>query len=265
MPDSDYQSLKDSISEFGVLNPITIFEGQVIDGWHRYRAANELALECPEQEFDDWIDPKDFVLAQNKNRRHITAAQLATATAAVYGWRSVGSNQHKGGSVGPTEAPKSAKELAAIAGVSTASIEKAKVVQAKAAPEVQKAVRDGKIGLEKAVAISKLPQEQQKEAINKPLPKKVVDIAPSIAERKLEAVECELDATQKQLDELHKQVALNSLPEDERVTAAQIIETLESENKQLRIRLKAAESQRDQYMSTCAEMEKQIKYLQRRA
>ena len=37
-----------------------------------------------------------------------------------------GTNQHKGGSVGPTEAPKTSKELAEIAGVSTASIEDSK-------------------------------------------------------------------------------------------------------------------------------------------
>jgi len=47
MSDTEFQALKDSIDANGVLNPITIFEGMVIDGWHRYTAANDLGMDCP--------------------------------------------------------------------------------------------------------------------------------------------------------------------------------------------------------------------------
>ena len=163
----DFLALKDSIENIGVQNPITLFEGMVIDGWHRYTAATELDLECPTVELGD-VDPRDFVLAQNKARRHVTQAQLAMATTAVYSWKPVGSNQHAG-SAGTAEAPKSNKELAAIAGVGTRSIEQAKAIQAKAVPEVIEAVKRGEIGGEKAAAIAKLPKDEQASAITKPV------------------------------------------------------------------------------------------------
>lgn len=38
MSAEDFQGLKDSIENIGVQNPITIFEGMVVDGWNRYKA-----------------------------------------------------------------------------------------------------------------------------------------------------------------------------------------------------------------------------------
>jgi ParB-like chromosome segregation protein Spo0J len=168
MTAQEYQYLRDSIEINGVLNPITIFEEMVLDGWHRYKAASEAHIECPEVDLEEWIDPKDFVLAQNKNRRHITAAQLAMATAAVYEWYPA-SRPNK--SVGPTDLSKTAAELAKLSGVSESSIEKAKSVLKNASNEVKEAVKSGKIGLEKAQKISKLPKDQQATAIDKALPK----------------------------------------------------------------------------------------------
>ena len=40
--------------------------------------------------YDLDTDPRDFVMAQNKTRRHVSKAQLALATTAVYAWRPVG-------------------------------------------------------------------------------------------------------------------------------------------------------------------------------
>mgnify|MGYP000959248792 CR=1 FL=1 len=177
MSDDDFQALKDSIGVNGVLNPVTIFDGQVIDGWHRYTAANELAMDCPTVELGD-VDPRDFVLAQNKARRHVTQAQLALATTAVYAWKPVGANQHEGRV--DTECPpsKTNAELSKISGVHANTIKQAKAVQTKAAPEVVEAVKRGEIGLPKAAAISKLPKDQQVAAINKPIPKPAPEEAP---------------------------------------------------------------------------------------
>lgn len=168
LSDEEFQTLKDSIENLGVQNAITIYEGQVLDGWNRYCAAQELGFECPTREIEGHIDPREFVLSQNKARRHVTQAQLALATTAVYEWRSVGSNQH-GGSALSAEAPKSTKELAEAAGVGVRTIEQAKAVQSSAVPEVVEAVRSGAMGLTKAAAIAKLPQDEQAQAIDKPM------------------------------------------------------------------------------------------------
>ena len=168
MTDNEFKELRDSIEVNGVLNPITIYEGMVIDGWHRYKAANEANVDCPETELDEWIDPKDFVLAQNKNRRHITMAQLALATAQVYEWHPA--NRPNKGAV-PAPLSKTNVELANISGASERTIQQAKAVLRDASPEVKEAVKSGKIGLEKAQKISKLPKNQQAGAIDKALPK----------------------------------------------------------------------------------------------
>lgn len=164
----DFQALKDSIETIGVQNPVTLFEGMVIDGWHRYSAASELGIECPTVELSD-VDPRDFVLAQNRARRHITQAQLAMATASVYEWHPA----HRVAKEVDTECPlpKTSSELASISGVHINTIKQAKAVQSKAVAEVVDAVKRGEIGLPKAAAISKLPKDEQAAAIAKPLPK----------------------------------------------------------------------------------------------
>lgn len=203
MTPEEYQSLKDSIDVNGVLNPITIHEGMVIDGWHRYKAANELGMHCPEAELEDWIDPKDFVLAQNKNRRHITVSQLAMATTAVYEWYP-SHRPNKGDSMAPLS--KTSEELAEIAGTSTRTIKRAKAVIKNASTEVQNAVKSGKIGLYKAQEISKLPKDKQAAAIAKPIaperPRLTEDYGPSEAELKANelALQADLELLNKMLE-----------------------------------------------------------------
>ena len=144
MSDEDFLSLQGSIENIGVQNPITLFEGMVIDGWHRYKAATNLGMDCPTVELDD-VDPRDFVLAQNRARRHITQAQLAMAAAAVYRWvpqggDRVGANRTECGL-------KTASQIAEISGVSKRTVEQAKAVTQNASPEVVEAVKRGDIGL----------------------------------------------------------------------------------------------------------------------
>src|SRR5664279_5409155 len=82
MPDDEFQSLKDSVENIGIQNPIVLFEGMVIDGWHRYRAAKETRSACPAVDLGD-VNPRDFVIAQNQHRRHMNQGQIALAAAGV--------------------------------------------------------------------------------------------------------------------------------------------------------------------------------------
>lgn len=178
MTPEEFQELKDSIEVLGVQNPITLHDGMVIDGWHRYTAAREVGLPCPVVNLAQDIDPRDFVMAQNKARRHVTKAQLAIATTAVYAWRPVGANQHENRVATECPPTKSNAELAEISGVHLNTIKQAKTVTTQAAPAVVEAVKRGELGLPKAAAIAKLPREQQAQAISKPLPRPVVVVPP---------------------------------------------------------------------------------------
>jgi hypothetical protein len=175
MSAEDFQALTDSIDIIGVQNPITLFDGMVIDGWHRYSAALQLGMDCPTVELGD-VDPREFVMAQNKARRHTTQAQLAMATTSVYAWRPVGNPSFA--KLHTECAIKTIAEMAEIAGVHRNTIVQAQSVQTSAAPEVQEAVKRGDIGLPKAAAIAKMPPTEQAAAISKPLPRKPTVVVP---------------------------------------------------------------------------------------
>lgn len=82
MPEDDYQSLLESVSKDGFMDPVIRLIGhEVLDGWHRYRAAKELNL-LRKLTFRQWNendegDPAAFVLARNIERRHLTPGQRA--------------------------------------------------------------------------------------------------------------------------------------------------------------------------------------------
>lgn len=248
---TEFQALMDSISAIGVKVPITIFDGQVIDGWSRYSAAMKLGMNCPMVELDD-TDPQDFAKSQAA-RRNLTPSQTAMVITEIYQWRPVGANQHKGGSTLKVEPQKSAAELAAIAGVHVNTISRAKAVQTHAVPEVQAAVKNGEVGLPKAAAIAKLPKAEQAAALTKPLPKdypvnpvEVEDIAFREAASNTEADDCtELDMANYAIQDLQAMLAVANLhspnSEDQAQAATLIaelrayIKSLEGMNRQLTI------------------------------
>jgi type IV secretory pathway VirB10-like protein len=256
MSDDDYEALRDSIESIGVQNPITLYEGMVLDGWHRYQAACELVMDCPSAELSAWLDPRDFVLAQNKTRRHITAMQLAISATEVYAWRSAGNPVKP---AGPAALTKTVKELAEIAGVSERSIRQAKSVHTHAAPEVLQAVKQGYIGGEKATAIAKLPQAEQAAAINKPLPKPT---KPVQAEEPTEPPDyTELDAARDQIAELQSALVVSRMDgtDEDKQQASALIADLRAEVTKLTAVLKATELSRDSLIEERAQMLRQLK------
>ncbi len=160
MSDDEYSALVDSITNIGVQNPIVIDDGMVLDGWNRYRAANEIGYPCPEVPLATDVDPVDFVLAQNSARRNLTASQRAFAAATCQRWKPVGNPQFRSTSELPTQTA-----VAALARVSDTTLRQAKQVVDHAVPEVKEAVRSGATTVEAAAQISKLPKDEQAEAL----------------------------------------------------------------------------------------------------
>ena len=159
MSNDEYTSLVDSVTNVGVLNPITIFDGMVLDGWNRYRAAAEVGYECPKVDLGE-VDPREFVMAQNGARRNLTASQRALAAATCYQWKPVGNPQFRSTSELATQTT-----IAASVKVSDTTLRQAKQVVDHAVEEVKEAVRSGETSVETAAGISKLPKHQQAEAL----------------------------------------------------------------------------------------------------
>ena len=132
MPDPDYKSLLESVQRDGFIeNVIKLLDGAILDGWHRYRAAQDLNL-LRKLRFQVWNpdedrdgDPKAFVLARNIERRHLGASQRAQI-AVVFNERfGHGGDRSKSSN----EPLKTQEELAAQANVSKSSIKRAVQVE----------------------------------------------------------------------------------------------------------------------------------------
>ena len=262
MSTEDFQGLKDSIENIGVQNPITIFEGMVVDGWNRYKAANELGMDCPSKELDAWIDPVAFVRAQNKDRRHLPLSAWALIEVSLREWKP-SHRPDKGELSSPLRA--SNQEMADAVGVTKRTIQQAKAVQSNATPEVIAAVKSGEIGLPKAAAIAKLPKEEQAAAIHKPAPKAAPEAPPAPANHELEEAVSTINELAAENDQLRDRVAVAAMSgtDEERAMAAETIAELRSQIKTLEAELDAVRTSRDTFQRQNAELMKQVRLQQK--
>jgi len=68
--------LTEDIAAHGLVEPIVLHEGQILDGRHRYQACQTAGVE-PHFTVFDGDDPVAYVLSKNLHRRHLTSAQKA--------------------------------------------------------------------------------------------------------------------------------------------------------------------------------------------
>lgn len=171
MTTEEFAHLKADIAANGVRDPITILDQQVLDGWHRYLAAQETGKPCPHTAFPSGADAKAFVKSKHE-RRNITPAQRAVSMAEIEAWLSPG-RPHRGkgdpgaGLIG--NGAKTAQTLADSAGVSERTMQRAKAVVSKGAPEVIEAVREGLVSLKAAAeVVTAVPKNEQAVALIDP-------------------------------------------------------------------------------------------------
>jgi hypothetical protein len=155
----DFTELKKSIRAQGLLNPITLFEGQILDGSNRYRACIDEGVTPSFKELPEGADPFLYVIAQNESRRHLTLQQKAFIGAKIAKLRSGGDRRSDGfrSSSGGISTETVAKNLK----ISSKSIERARRVQKQGAPELVEAAEKGELKLAEAERIAVLPKEQQ--------------------------------------------------------------------------------------------------------
>ena len=88
-PDMSQQEFSDLVADVGmngVITPIVLYGGRILDGWHRYKASNLLDVSCPMEEYSG-SDPVAIVIASNSVRRHLSTTQRATAINSCFGWK----------------------------------------------------------------------------------------------------------------------------------------------------------------------------------
>jgi len=252
MPDDEFQLLVDSIDDLGVLNPITIADGMVLDGWNRYRAATQLLMPCPQVHFDESMDIVKFVDAQNDSRRHITKSQRAAAVVIMHGY--VRPNRPKNKQV-PGTYLSTVAALAAEAGVGDKTIKDA--IAADKAGLIDD-VRTGKMTAKAAAKKARASKPKKDKPAAKPAkakpakdesaPQEHADDGPDAAELAANemAVKADMDAIQKILD-----------ADDKLATAY-------AEIKRLNAELAVVKLARDGYMNQTVELIRRVKAFQRK-
>lgn len=86
MGHEEYRKFKEDILGNGVLEPIVLFQGKVIDGRHRYKASRELEIDIEARVWEGGMDPVEYVVSKNIHRRHLTPCQRDIATEDAMNW-----------------------------------------------------------------------------------------------------------------------------------------------------------------------------------
>lgn len=167
MSDEDFARLVESMRTHGYdqNQPIITLDGQILDGRHRYRAAQEAGVKPLIVEFSPRFgDPALWVMARNLARRHLTASQRAAVAADIEPYfsaetqtrRKAALQQEKAKNVGKSplaskdaNGGKAAGQAAKVVGVSQAQVERAKAVKT-ASPELHEKVKAGEVSLAEA-------------------------------------------------------------------------------------------------------------------
>jgi ParB family chromosome partitioning protein len=159
MPGEEFAALKTDIKINGLLEPIWLYEGKVLDGRHRYFACQETSVTPVFREYMG-SDPRGFVVSMNLKRRHLDATQRSAIAAELANIRLgdfVG-NQHVG--YANLLTPLSQAEAATLLNVSTRSVTTAEKVKEES-PEIFAAMKSGDISAHLAAQVVVLPDEER--------------------------------------------------------------------------------------------------------
>jgi hypothetical protein len=155
MEGAEFDALSADIQANGLINPITMFEGKVLDGRNRLRACATAGV-APRYETYTGDDPAGFVVSQNVTRRHLNESQRALVAARL-------ANLPEGRPTKTAHACAVSQDDAADRlQVSRRSVQSAKAVIDKADPAVFRAVEQGRLAVSRAVEIIDLPVEDQR-------------------------------------------------------------------------------------------------------
>jgi ParB-like chromosome segregation protein Spo0J len=160
MRHAQYKALVEDIKKRGLREPIVLFEGEILDGRHRYLACKEAGYQFGKADITEFKDddPIAYIVSYNLHRRHLTENQRAVVAARISTLRH-GANQHRkeGSSI----------ELSSALHVSEASMKRAKAVLDNGVPELVQMVEQHKIKASAVQELVKRPVEEQRAILAK--------------------------------------------------------------------------------------------------
>lgn len=166
----EFAALVADIKERGLLHPIALYEGKILDGRNRYRACEEAGVTIRTWEYDG-DDPIAFVIASNLLRRHLDESQRAMAADRL-------ADMQQGARTDLAQiCAKSQEEAADLMNVSRRAVQHARKVRRRGTRKLANAVDNGKIKVSTAAKLADMSPEVQDRAASEP------DKAPHIAKQ----------------------------------------------------------------------------------
>lgn len=157
--------LRKDIEEHGLLDPITTYQGKVLDGRRRQVCCVAAGIEPTYKPFKgDDAQALAFVVSKNLRRRHLGEAERAMVANKI---ANLSNGQRKSAAsieaAGPTVSQADAAEMM---NVSRSSVQRAKTVQDHGTAELKQAVADGTVSLDDAAKVAKQPEPKQRAAVD---------------------------------------------------------------------------------------------------
>ena len=156
--EEELEDLREDIEKNGLVEPIVLYEGKILDGRNRETACQWASIRPQYVEYTG-DDPIAYVVSKNLKRRHLTTSQRAMIAEKVANMPA-----HR-----PSKITKNLgltqEEAAKKFNVSDESIRQARKVRTDAIPEVADAVESGKLPVSLAATLADATPEQQREVI----------------------------------------------------------------------------------------------------
>ena len=217
--DDEFQSLVNDIKENGLLDPIYLFDGKILDGRNRYKACTVAGVE---PKTVTWVDrgsgPISWVLSKNFQRRDMTKSQKAAVAVEAEALFAIEAKERMaaaGASAAPgrpadkgdqkvdqVRAPQSLDQAGDLLGVNRQYVSDAKKLR-ETAPETYEKVKAGTVTIQEAKREQKRVARRDELAIQfaqKTAPTPTVVGAEVTKAMKLAAVRATTEATLRDLD-----------------------------------------------------------------
>ena len=176
----DLRELADDIRKHGLIEPIVMLDGKVLDGRNRLSACSIAGVSPRFVQWEGAGDPVDWVLSVNLRRRHLDTSQRAMVAARTLDYHRARAKERQQAAGGDrkslsanlrepiqsnSDQRKAAEEAARTVNVSPRTVEHAAKVIEAGVPELVKAVEKGEIAVSAAAEASELPAEAQRRVV----------------------------------------------------------------------------------------------------
>ena len=172
MTSQENDEMAESVLRLGLLDPMTVWRREIIDGRRRQAACDEAGVEHRYEFLADYADPRDFVVAKNIRRRQMSKSQAAAVAYEISQWSPPEQTEEQG-------EEKSAnlrifrrmtqEDAAALVGVSPRLVSYASNVlsaDSPAVPQLRQAVKNGQASVYDASRVVNEPPDIQRRAVD---------------------------------------------------------------------------------------------------